>query len=475
MLSKEGKPFTFEQFQGLMSDFIPGLPNGKIRTGKNIIDGSPMILGGESSLGSIQPETNTTLIEFAHTPQDATWKINEQSRLFCDHLKHFAHNSEIAVIGSGVVPTICWNDFKRYQAIMPHATFPYSWEHMNNNTRPEFCRTVFGTASVHHNLGFNDPEQMAVYMTTTLRLQPTMIALNGNAPFWNGARAFNAEGLPLLSYRSDLQLEYGKIYGTDGLRYLYPDALINPQANFAQIINYYLDAPLDRTMVEGVKRYVQGLTMREYINHGYSHNGKLHLPDIAAIDMMFRIPIMDVRPSMISAPRVETRAHDCVSHHMAVALDAFYRGIAQNLEEAKDLVSGIEYNEIRRQRKGVCVHGLGMPLIHSNPDIKTQQDLAIRALNIAETGLSMRGLQEEQFLAPLHVIAETGQNPAQSLLSALEAKSHKPSDYAFLLEALDYTQDRFADGTMYQWPSPETGNSSPRLYMRQQLTTPLAV
>jgi gamma-glutamylcysteine synthetase len=277
-----------------------------------------------------------------------------------------------------------------------------------------------------------------------------MIALTGNSPLWNGKRAHNHSNEALLSYRSQVQLNYGAIFGMNGAEYLYPQFLLDPKANFESVVRGYLDLPLDRTIIGGKKDYCGQMTMTEYLRDGIRRGEQVFFPDEAALTMMLREPMADVRFAMTgSAPRVEARDHDSVCQPVAVALDACYRGILANLDEVQKLMNGLEIEEIRNQRQLVCVEGLAAPVRHADPSIRTQRDLAIRLLGFAEDGLIERGLGEQQLLAPLFVIAETGINPAQRMMEAWE--NSKGSRQVFF-QAIGYAQQKFADGYAFQWP-----------------------
>jgi len=455
VLNREGKPISHKAFQSLIFDLMNSLPEGKIVSGKTVHGEHLPVLKGTFKDGNVQPETNTTLVEFAHNPTRESWTCRKQSDDFHRTLEETTKHHDLVVIGGGTIPTMAWEDFHKNDVVIPNADFIYSWTHMANKTRPEYCRTVFGTASIHHNMGFNDPERMARYIMTALRLQPTMIAMTSNAPLWDNQRVSNGHG-PLLSYRSHLQLDYGKIFGMDGVSYLYPSFLLDPDLNFEKTVNGYMSLPLDRTIAGGRKVVCGDMTMKDFIKTGFREGSSIFYPQESSLTMMLREPITDVRTSMTgSAPRVEARAHDCVSHPMAIALDAFYRGISTNLDEAQIVMKGLEGQEVRRQREQVCSMGLASPVVHREKTINTQQALALRMLEVAETGLIMRGLGEEQLLAPLQVIAQTGLNPAQRVLSVW--KSDKKDE---LLASMNYGHRRFADGTTYRWPEkrPGTGN-----------------
>lgn len=447
VLDADGKPLSHRKFQSFLSDLILSLPSGEVIAGQSVHSESIPVLRGKFQHGLVQPETNTTLVEYAHAPTMDAVSSSLQSQTFTAALMKTASRHGLVVIGAGSVPTMAWDDFLKDGVVIPNGDFRYSWTHMMGGTRPEYCRTVFGTASVHHNMGFNDPDLMAKYMATTLRLQPTMIALTGNAPLWNLERARDEKGRNLLSHRSQVQIDYGSIFGMDGVDYLYPDFLLKP-ATFTDIVQGYLHLPLDRTIVAGQKVSVGKLTMADYLRDGIEIAGQRHYPGVDAITMMLREPIVDVRPAMTGfAPRVETRAHDCVSQKMAVALDAFYRGVLANLNAVQHLMSGMTRDEIRRQRQQVCSIGLASPVKHENDAIRTQRDLACEVLRLSAIGLGYRGLGEGMLLEPLLMIAESGLNPAQRTLRGW--KSHNTTD---LLEALRYDQTCFADGTSYARP-----------------------
>jgi glutamate--cysteine ligase len=426
VLDQEGKPVIHEKFQELLEDLIKALPSGKCYSGPSAEGEVIRALKGTCDFGGIQPETNTTLIELAHRPRLSSLGIFGQSRRFASILAEIAQQHGMIAIGGGAAPTISWEDFYEKEAVIPNADFAYSYHHMKKRTRLEYCRTVFGTASIHHSLGFNDPEKMAQYIKITLRLQPTMIALLGNSPLWDNAIARDESGKRLLSYRSHVQISYGQIFGQRGEQYLYPDFLMNPEHTFEDIVKGYMAMPLDRTTVDGKKVCCGPLTMKEYLRNGFLQNGGRFFPKTDALTMMLREPIVDVRPSMTGlAPRVEARAHDCVSSSVAVAVDAFYRGIASRSDSLQDIVYGLTPHEIRRQRLLVCYKGLASEIEHRNDAIRTQKDMAACVIELAEKGLKERGLGEERFLEPLKKLCRSGRNPAQSSLEAWKQRASR--------------------------------------------------
>lgn len=412
ILKPTGKPLSVPDYERFITALAEKLPDGQIIWGKNILTGHDMVEGAHSTIGDIRPETNTTIIEFSHKPASSSHDIYRQSLAFHEVLKAQAKEDALLVLGCGVVPTIAWEDFWSYDAIIPHGNLRYSWGNMQRRERIEHSKTVFGTASIHHNLGFDDPEKMARYFQMALRLQPTMIALCGNSPFWDGQIMRTPQHEPLQSYRSQMQLNYGRIWGVDTLNYLYPDSLLDTGLDFDGLMDAYLHAPLDRTFVNGVKAPVGALTMAEYVTHGYEAEGQRHFATRQAVNMMFRVPITDVRLSPMDGPRVECRAHDTVSMKVSCAIDAFYRGLNAQLDDAMTLVKGISPDEIRRQRADVCVHGLRTSLDHPDAAITTQSDLAQALIDVSAAGLRARGRGEEALLEPLRAIVAKGHNPA---------------------------------------------------------------
>ncbi|GEM_PF-3361160 len=446
ILSQNGKPILHDEFQVFLQDLLRALPNGQATPGRTLSGDVLPVLKGTFNQGHIKLETNTAVVEYAHAPRDNVWALCRQSNDFLEILERVATKHGLILLGSGVVPSVPWEDFKKYA--IPSEDFAYSWNHVQTNTRPEYCRTVFGTMGIHHNMGFSDPELMARYTTTVLRLLPTMMAIVGNSPIWDFQHSHDEQGQPLLSHRGHIQLKYGAVFGMDGLEYLYPDFLLDKDATFESIVRGLLNMPLDRTMANGEKIYCGKLTMAQYLQNGIIYNEERVFPNIDTLTMMLREPISDIRLSMTgSAPRVEARAHDGVSQPVSIALDAFYRGVLANLDEAQNLMSGLEKNEVRKQRIQVCRKGLASPVTHRDTTIKTQRDLALQLLGCAEDGLIQRGQCEEVFLNPLFALAETGVNPAQRMLMAW-----KNGDRRAFFDAIAYNKKSFADGATFQWP-----------------------
>lgn len=446
VLTKEGIPLSHAELQAFLSEIVENLPQGKIHPGKSVFGDVLHFNKGTFQFGSVNQETNTALIEYAHKPCSSAWTTFCQSNLFLKVLEQAADDHSLMLLGAGAIPNIPWEAFKKYA--IPNSDYVYSWEHIQAGTRPEYCRAVFGTMGLHHNMGFADPKLLARYTSTVLRLLPTMIALVGNSPIWNNQLSHDHLGENLLSYRSCIQLDYGSIYGMPGAAYLYPDFLIDPDITFETLVNGFLSLPLDHTSVDGEIRQCGMLTMAQYLKEGIIYKGKRSFPDPATLNVMFRWPTTDIRLSLVgNGPRVEARAHDGVSQPVSIALDAFYRGILANLDEAQKIMRGLDKNEIRNQRVQVCRKGLASPIDYTDKTIKTQRDLALRLLGCAEDGLIERGQNEEVFLNPLFALAETGINPAQRMLTVWRGGDRK----AFF-DAIGYNKKTFADGMAFQWP-----------------------
>ena len=421
VLDRNGKLIPYDQFKKFVSAVARELPGyneliSQSREVKAALDEHGKMA---FPIGSIEPEVYT-LIEFAHAPQLNAKLIDLQSSLFSKALTTVAEREGWVVIGAGALPTVAWDDFRTCNAITPLKDGS-NWDRlMLRGERPDDCRMVFGTASVHHNLGFNDPERMARHITTMVRLMPTMIALLGNAPFWDSQIQASGDA-NLLTYRGKVQL-------ARGVEYPYPDFLLDAEAKFHDIVLGYMKLPLGRTFIDdGIFRgnsKISGrevecgnLTMLDYFK-GFECKGQTYYPCAEALHMMLHGPIVDVRPSMIRGPRVETRAHDCVSRRVAVAIDALYRGLNELPDALQDLMRGMSHAEIRLQREQVCWQGLQSRVEHSDRSIQTQQELALRVLRIAEQGLMIRDQGEAGYLAPLKLIAATGINPGERMRKA---------------------------------------------------------
>lgn len=406
----DGTPPSVEQLEAVVIAVVARL--GGYTMPVHMDTGETRELSAKFDIGTINVETNTSIIEFAHKAQHNSHAIADQSAKFSAALNEAAHDQGLVAIGTGFMPTATTQDFVRAgrfnYAVIRNKKFEYSLRHIDNATRPEYLRTVFGTASTHHNMGFNDPERMAKFFVTAMYIQPTMVAMLANAPFIGGRRADS------LSVRGQAQTEYGSLYIPRApLEYLYPDALCNLNTDFEGLVRGYMRLPMDRAIVGGRKQSVGSLNMEEYIRNGIDG----HFPTVESLQFMFREPIVDVRPEMIEGPRVETRAHDCVSSEMSVAIDAFYRGINENLDEAHALMQRMYMGDVQRlRRQRAITHRLGLRTQVPHRRIVEQADIARELLDIATKGLVQRGLGEDVLLKPMRMILDSQMNPADRLI-----------------------------------------------------------
>lgn len=422
LLKKDGKPFDLDKYQSFVRSLVSNLPEGKLEFDESLIGKSHLVKGGTSKIGSIKPETNTTLIEFAHKPSKTSHELYKQSNFLKNALKESTSDFDCCLLGYGLVPSMEWSDFWTYNAIIPYKSMSYSYDNMVSHKNIEHSKVVYGTASIHHNMGFQDPEAMTKYYQMVLMLQPTMISMMANSSLWNHKPA-KYEGKEVLSYRSLMQLEYGKITLNGIKDYLYPEGILSKRLDFSQMLDILFDCPLHRTYVGGEKEYVGGLTMREYLNHGYKICNNLFFPEENSIDMMFRVPMTDVRMSLIENPRVETRCHDAISMEISIGIDAFYRGLKENIETAYDFIMSLDLLTLMDRRYSSAIYGLKTNIIHVCKSIKTQNDFSKVLLEISYDGLKKRNLNEEIFLGSIHRIIDSGKTHAEIVLDEMKKKS----------------------------------------------------
>src|SRR5688572_17866210 len=117
VLKENGKPFSLEEYQSFVKELVLGLPGGELAHDENLTGTIPLIKGGRTEIGSVNPETNTMLIEFAHKPVTTSHELHQQSQSFGAILKKTASRNGCYTLGYGLVPSIEWDDFWTYQAI----------------------------------------------------------------------------------------------------------------------------------------------------------------------------------------------------------------------------------------------------------------------------------------------------------------------------------------------------------------------
>jgi glutamate--cysteine ligase len=253
------------------------------------------------------------------------------------------------------------------------------------------------TCTVQVNLDFADETDMRRKLRVSLLLQPLATALFANSPF--------TEGKPngFLSARANVWTD------TDPARTGLPPVMLEESFGFERYVDWVLDVPMYFVARDGKLIDVAGASFRDYMAG--------RVPALAGITPTvgdFADHITTTFPDVRLKTFLEMRGADAGRPDMMLAQSAFWVGLlydAAALEAAVKLCARYRWQDLAAQRVTVPRQGLASPL-----GAGTLRDLARDTLAIARDGLRARGLGEEDYLAPLHVIAGGGPSQAEHWL-----------------------------------------------------------
>jgi glutamate--cysteine ligase len=253
------------------------------------------------------------------------------------------------------------------------------------------------TCTVQVNLDFADEADMRRKLRVGLLLQPLATALFANSPF--------TEGKPngFLSARANVWTD------TDPDRTGAPPVMLEDGFGFERYVEWLLDVPMYFVARDGKLIDVAGASFRDYMAG--------RVPALAGITPTvgdFADHITTTFPEVRLKTFLEMRGADAGRPDMMLAQSAFWVGLlydAAALEAAVKLCARYRWQDLAAQRATVPRQGLASKL-----GVGTLRDLARDALAIAQDGLRVRGLGEEQFLAPLHAIVDGGPSQAEHWL-----------------------------------------------------------
>jgi len=106
---------------------------------------------------------------------------------------------------------------------------------------------------------------------------------------------------------------------------------------------------------------------------------------------------------------VENRVNDQQPPENLICIAALTLGLVSVASEANEEISSYDWGMLRAMREAACRHGL-----HSHVGPLNVIDLVSKMLDLAQRGLTRRGLGEEQFLTPLYRRLERRTNPADA-------------------------------------------------------------
>ncbi len=266
------------------------------------------------------------------------------------------------------------------------------------------------TCTVQVNLDFGTEADMIEKMRISLALQPMATALFANSPF--------TEGKPngFLSYRSHIWTD------TDPDRCGMLPFVFEDGFGYERWVDYVLDVPMYFVYRDGVYHDVSGKSFRDYMQ-GKLEGFEGQLPTMTD----WTDHMTTVFPEVRLKKFIEMRGADGGPWGNLCALPALWVGLiydAQAQQEAADLIKDWTIAEISAMRDAVPKQALGAKFRDG-----TVQDVARTVLEICQGGLKRRarlssssGLDETQYIEPLHQIVATGRTLADDQLQAYHTR-----------------------------------------------------
>ena len=259
------------------------------------------------------------------------------------------------------------------------------------------------TCTVQVNLDYASEADMAKKFRVGLALQPVATALFANAPF--------TEGRPngFKSWRAHIWTDTDPDR-TGMLPFVFEDGF-----GFERWVDYILDVPMYFVYRGGRYLDASGQSFRDFMA------GKLPaLPGETPTLSDWADHMTTAFPEVRVKTFLEMRGADGGPWKSLCGLPAFWVGLLYDgtaLDAAWDMAKGWTAEEREALRIDVAKHGFQAPFRNG-----TVRDLALRALEIAQAGLSARrvldkaGNDETGFLQVLHDRAAAGKSPADTLL-----------------------------------------------------------
>ena len=253
------------------------------------------------------------------------------------------------------------------------------------------------TCTVQVNLDFGDEADMVEKLRVSLALQPLATALFASSPL--------REGQP-----SGYKSLRGHVWSdTDPDRTGIPALVFEEGFGFERFAEFVLDVPMYFVARDGKLHDVAGQSFRQFMATSLDA-----LPGIEATMGDVADHVTTVFTEVRLKKFLEMRGADAGSAAMIQAQPAFWVGLIYDdaaQKAARALTKNWTITELHQLRADAPRLGLEARIAG-----RSLRDVALDALAISEAGLKARGLGEEQYLAPLHEIAQSGMTQADRML-----------------------------------------------------------
>ncbi|MGB0696019.1 MAG: glutamate--cysteine ligase [Rhodospirillaceae bacterium] len=404
----DNRPLTYEGERG-----VKALLEGLTRFGwQPVYENGNIIALTCDTMGSVTLEPGGQ-IELSGAQHETVHETCREVTTHHRNLKQVAGELGIGFLGLGFQPK--W----------PRADIPWMPKGRYQIMRDEMPRVgsmgidmMIRTCTVQTNLDFDTEADMVRKFRVSLALQPVATALWANSPF--------TEGRPngRLSQRSHVWTDTDPAR-TGTLPFVFEDGM-----GFERYVDYLLDVPMYFVYRDGKYIDAAGQSFRDFME------GRLPalpgaLPSLKDWSDHLTVSFPEVRLKKY----LEMRGADGGPWNRLCGLPAFWVGLlydTEALDAAFDLIKDFTAEDHAYLREAVPTTALKTKFRDG-----TVQDLAIRALEIAKTGLTNRnrlnssGRDETGFLDPLWLIAKTGRTQAEELLDSFYGRWNGEIDPVF--------------------------------------------
>ncbi|HEV2860436.1 MAG TPA: glutamate-cysteine ligase family protein [Pyrinomonadaceae bacterium] len=371
------------QVQRVLAGFAPS-SRDIVREGDFVIE----VSDGQMNRLTIEPGGQ---IEFSGAPHRRLAEVEAGLRRYLSRLREVADANGLVFLAAGFDPLRSpeeqkWFPKMRYDVMRPYLASRgrRAWDMMSR------------TCSVQANLDYGGPEDLRKKFLMGSRLAPVVTAMFANSPFERGRPS---------GYKSTRAAAW---LDTDPDRTCLPPPALSDDFAPADYVAYALDVPMLFAQREG--RYlgtVSGLRFGEFLERGREGVRPVFGDWADHLTTIFT----DARLKQ----HIELRSADCVGPELALALQAFWMGLAYDdasLDEALRLAPRLDASDAHALREQVARDALAARC--AGVDVL---GLAREVVRLAIEGLSRVAPEEVSYLDPLRqLVIEDGSCPADLLL-----------------------------------------------------------
>ena len=397
---------------GYCADTLKPLPYDGDRSVRAVLEGlrdtfawEPVLEGGHI-IGLVKGDANVSLepggaLELSGAPLETIHETCDEVNTHLAEVKAVADKIGVRFIGLGAAPE--WTH--EQMDLMPKGRYKLMNDYMER-VGTHGTQMMRRTCTVQVNLDFSSEADMEQKMRVASALQPVATALFANSPFFegqiNGHKSWRSR-----SWRSRDDARTGMV-----------PCVVDEGFGFEAWVQYALDVPMYFVYRDGTYIDALGQSFRDFLK------GELPaLPGEIPTLSDWADHLTTLFPEARVKKFIEMRGADGGPWRRLCALPAFWVGLTYDqgaLDAAWDMVKGWDAETRDGLRVAASVDGL-----HGSAGGQKLHDLAREALKIANAGLQSRarpgagGLipDETHFLNALTETVETGQTPADELLS----------------------------------------------------------